>query len=94
MTKEYAKMQEEYFAAVESDNESLADKFAEKIYALQHAALYAACVRHLKNRGENQFIAAAYYADVAVSKELTPDTDHYEIPSVDTKHGRPVVIDF
>ena len=58
--------------------------------------LYSACVRHLKknDRFPNYFAYCSHYAKTAVSNELTPADECYEIPASDTKDGRPCVVYF
>lgn len=96
MTKEYEILQKKYFAAVESDNESDVAELSKEIAEHQRKILFKACIKHLKIQGcyKNLFRLASNYSKVTVEQELMPDDDHYEIRSLDTKHGRPVVVEF
>lgn len=53
---------------------------------------HALCVC-LNNRGGNQFQAAAAYADAVICNEIDEFADHYELPAIDSKTGRPVIIE-
>lgn len=55
--------------------------------------LYQALCKHLKNRGRNQFQAAAEYADSVFELEIDDSADHFELPAIDSKSGRAVVIE-
>ena len=96
MTKKYEILQEKYIASVASDNESDMSKIGEEIAEIQRKTLFRALVRNLKLNSwhNNIFKYASEYARSVVSNELTPDSTHYEISGVDSKCGRPVVVEF
>lgn len=96
MTKEYEILQKEYFAAVESDNESDMAELSKEIAEHQRKMLFKACIKHLKIQGcyKNLFRLASNYSKVTVEQDLTPESYHYEIPCWDTKHKRPIVVEF
>ena len=60
------------------------------------AAIYKVACRVLKNRHfENQFAAAAHYADAVINgSDYFSSDDHHEIGSYYTKSGNPVIVDF
>lgn len=60
------------------------------------AAIYKVACRVLKNRHfENQFAAAAHYADAVINgSDYFSSDDHHEIGSFYTKSGNPVIVDF
>ena len=55
--------------------------------------LYQALCLCLKNRGRNQFQAAKAYADSVFENLIDDSTDHFELPAIDSKSGRAVVIE-
>lgn len=55
--------------------------------------LFQALCVVLKNRGRNQFRAAAEYADALFCNEIDESADYYELPEIDSKSGRPIVIE-
>ena len=59
------------------------------------AAIYREACRVLKNRGRNQFAAAAIYADAVMNgSDYFSSDDHHEIGSFYTKSGNPVIVLF
>lgn len=85
-----------YFAAEERDDEKEISRLSALLAEKQRKTLFKACVRELKLKGgyRNLFKVAADYARAAVSGELFPESECYEIPAGDTKHGRPVTVYF
>lgn len=74
----------------------LAYEINKELNRRNHAAIYEVACRVLKNRHfENQFAAAAHYADAVVNGSDYFSTDEtHEIGSFYTKSGNPVVVYF
>lgn len=59
------------------------------------AAIYRVACREIDNKGENQFTAAARYADSVLNgSDYFSTDDSYEIGSFYTKSGGPVIVYF
>ena len=89
----FEELRAEYFKAADQKEISfISALLAEK----QRKTLFKACVRNLKIKGcyNNLFKLASNYSRVAVNAELFPESDHYEIPALDSKNGRPVTVYF
>lgn len=84
-----------YFEIAEKFN-GLANDINQELNRRNRAAIYKVACRVLKNRySENQFTAAARYADAVINgSDYFSSDDHYEIDGFDTKSGNPVVVIF
>lgn len=74
----------------------LAYEIGKELNRRNRAAIYRVACRVLKNRHfENQFAAAACYADAVLNgSDYFSTDDHHEIGSFYTKSGNPVIVDF
>lgn len=74
----------------------LAYEIDKELNRRNRAAIYRVACRVLKNRHfENQFAAAACYADAVLNgSDYFSTDDHHEIGSFYTKSGNPVIVDF
>lgn len=81
----------------------IAEKFSGLAYDINkelnrrnRAAIFRAACQVLKNRySENQFSAAANYADAVINGcEYFSNDSHHEISRYDTKDGTPFIVDF
>lgn len=100
MFKKYtlAELRKKYLKCVKVEERT--SKFLNFQYALdreiekrQRALIYKACVKVVKNYGQNQFFMAKMHTDSAM-KEVWASDDHYEIGSHYTKNKIPVVVYF
>lgn len=100
MFKKYtlAELRKKYIKCVKVEERT--SKFLNFQYALdreiekrQRALIYKACVKVVKNYGQNQFFMAKLHTNSAMKKVWASD-DHYEIGSHYTKNKIPVVVYF
>lgn len=93
-----ADLRKKYLKCVKVEERT--SKFLNFQYALEReiskrmrAKIYKACIKVLKNHGQNQFFMAKLHTDSAMN-ELCASDDHYEIESYFTKNKIPVVVYF
>lgn len=71
------------------------DDLKAEINRRNRAAIYKKCCFFLKNNNENQFSAAARYADAVINKDINywPGDSFYEISQFDSKTKTPIIVD-
>lgn len=94
-----AELRKKYLKCVKVEERT--SKFLNLEYALereiskrQRALIYKACVKVVKNYGQNQFFMAKLHTDSAMNDYVCTTDDHYEIGSYYTKNKIPVVVYF
>ena len=89
------RLREDYFKAVEEDNQEQMNELSDKISEIQRRRVYQACVGCLRmsDNFSNYMSYVKHFTEEAM-KEISPADESYEIGSYYTKNKCPCVVDF